>query len=328
MVKFFALIVAALCAVNAFAEKSSGTCPGGHDNGDQFNQGRYWYECKDGQVVPKGCLSDSDTRIEIDATFDTKQYRMKCIKGSDGFLTAMFQACMYQGAEHDVGAQWDDGTALYTCVQEGKNVRVITLGCVDQGRPLKIDERVAKGDFIYQCRKNPSGTPTMNKVGCVLNGKKFNIGETFDGPKSWYTCTDQGPQAAGCVFNGNRFQWNDAYDQDDVRYNCKVHEKDTEFVPAACLQRDNGAVIERKIGCFWMEGDYEYTCKNNGNNKATKVPTQCMYFTGGSGAGFKIRPGCVQEADGMVIGCMQNGDSLSMKTYKPNDSLPAGLRKC
>lgn len=327
MVKFFTLIVAALLAVNAIAELSSGTCPGGRKDGEQYNEGRYWYECKNGQSVPKGCLTDDDGRIDIDATFDNKQYRMKCIKGADGFLTMIFQACMSNGAEHDVGAQWDDGTAFFTCVKEGNGVKVITLGCVDQGRPMKIDDRVAKGDFIYQCRKNTAGTPTLNKVGCVFDGKKFNIGETFDGTNSWYTCTDQGPQVVGCLFNGHRMKWNDAYDEGDVRYLCKVHDKNTNFAPHACLQHDNGAVIERKIGCFWVEGDFEYTCKDNGNNKAVKVQTQCAYFRGGDGPGFKIQPGCIQLADGMAIGCLQSGDSLSIKTFNP-DQTPAGLRKC
>lgn len=275
MAKFFSLIAAALLAVIVFAHESSGTCPGGVENGKRVNQGRYWYECQDSQLVPKGCLTeDRDPRqIEIGGTFDTDQYRMQCVKGSDGFLTIVIKACVSKGTEHDVGSQWDDGTAFYTCVKEGNNARVITLGCVDQGRPLKIDDRVAKGDFIYQCRKSSDGTPTLNKVGCVVDGQKYNIGETIASSDSWYTCTDSGAKVVGCMYGGNKLKWHDTYDSGDVRFICKVADNKGHFAAFACLQHDGGAVIERKIGCSWTEGDTEYTCRDDGD-KATKVPTR------------------------------------------------------
>jgi len=149
------LLVAAFYAGATFAESSGmKPCPGGYSHGTQMDIGRYWYECKDGQVVPKGCLTESNNRIDLDSTFDTAKYRMQCVLGSDGFLTVVYKACMLQGGSHDVGSQWDDGIAYFTCVKEGENVRVITLGCVDGGRPMKLDERVAKGDFIFQCKKS------------------------------------------------------------------------------------------------------------------------------------------------------------------------------
>jgi len=146
------LVAAFACAI---ADESSGNrkCPGGYSHGTQMDIGRYWYECRDGQVVPKGCLAEDGHRVDVDATFDTKSYRMQCLVGQDGFLSVVYKACMLQGAEHDVGSQWDDGVAYFTCVKEGDNVRVITLGCVDQGKPMKLDDRVAKGDFVFSMQK-------------------------------------------------------------------------------------------------------------------------------------------------------------------------------
>jgi hypothetical protein len=336
---FLSLLVAAL-ACTIFADSASSgnrQCPGGYDDGKQMDIGRYWYECRDGQVIPKGCLTpaeDGNRRVDIDATFDTNQYRMKCVLGSDGFLSVIYKACMLKGSEHDVGAQWDDGTAFFTCVQEGSNVRVITLGCVDGGKPMKLDERVAKGDFIYQCKKATDGTPKMNKVGCVQDGHKYSIGETFEGPTYWYTCTDSGAKVVGCMYESHRLLDGDHFTKDDMMYSCKVRGDQTGFEPFACLQREeSGASIERRVGCFWVEGRgseaYEYTCKEDSNKKVSKLQTQCVYRA--PQGTFKVSPGCVQLAETVAVGCVQDSSSgkLSLQTYKADQigSLP-GLRQC
>lgn len=329
------LLLAASCASNAFADDSGKKCPGGYNDGATMDIGRYWYECRNGQVIPKGCLSEDGRRVDVDSTFDTSKYRMQCVLGSDGFLTVVYKACMLNGAEHDVDSQWDDGVAYFTCVKEGNNVRVITLGCVDQGKPMKLDERVAKGDFIFQCKKATDGTPKMNKVGCVHEGRKYNIGETYEGPKFWYTCTDSGSKIVGCMYESHRLQDNDHFTKDDMMYTCKVDGDDTDFVPFACLQREeNGASIERKIGCSWVEGHgseaYEYTCKSDNSNKASKVQTQCVYRS--SQGVFKLQPGCAQLAESIVVGCRQDSSSghLQIETFGGDkiNHLPSGLRKC
>lgn len=329
------IVVAAIYAANTMADDadlSSGTrpCPGGHAHASQFEVGNYWYECQNGQVVPKGCLSEEKRRIDVGGTYDNKQYRMQCTKDQDGFLTVIYVACIYEGSEHDVGSQWNDGTAFYTCVKDGNNVRVHTLGCVDQGRPMKFDERVAKGDFIYQCRKSTDGTSTLNKVGCVSQGRKYNIGETFDGPKFWYTCTDHGAEIVGCMYESHRLQNGDRFTKDDIMYSCQVTGEGTNYVAYACLQREeSGASIERKVGCSWVEGDHEYTCKEDGSNKASKVQTQCVYHA--QKGVLKVQPGCVRLAANVAVGCLQDTSSgtLKLETYSADqiDSLP-GLRQC
>jgi hypothetical protein len=291
--------------------------------------GRYWYECKDGQMIPKGCLTEEGRRVDVGNTFDTKEYRMQCLMGSDGYLTVIYKACVLQGGEHDVGSQWDDGAAFYTCVKEGNNVRVTMLGCVDQGRPMKFDERVAKGDFIYQCKKSSDGKPTMNKVGCVHEGRKYTIGETFDGPKFWYTCTDSGSKIVGCMFESHRLLDGDHFTSNDMMYTCKVTSNGAELEPFACLARENGAPVERRVGCFWVEGDFEYTCDVGKDNKVAKIKTKCVY-SGPQGGFIKVQPGCVQLAQTVAVGCRDSGaGSLRMETYSADqiDRL-SGLRKC
>jgi len=319
-----------------FAEKSSGMrqCPGGYSHGTEHEIGRYWYLCVDGQVIPKGCLTEDGKRVDIDSTYDTAQYRLQCILGKDGFLTVVYKSCMLGGVSHDVGSQWDDGVAYFTCVKEGENVRLITLGCVDQGKPMKLDERVAKGDFIFQCKKATDGTPKMNKVGCLFNGKKYNIGEQYEGPKFWYTCSDSGSKIVGCMFETHRLKDGDHFTKDDQMYSCKVDGDQTDFVPFACIQKEeNGAQIERKVGCSWVEGRgseaYEYTCKDIGSNKVSKMQTQCVYRS--SLGVFKLHPGCVTVAESIAVGCVKDLSSgnLRIETFGVDkiDRLP-GLKRC
>lgn len=331
--KLFALLSVLVVSANRVLSDSGKQCPGGYADGTQMDIGRYWYECRDGQVVPKGCLADDGHRVDIDATFDTGKYRMQCVLGQDGYLTLTYKACIFEGAEHDVGSQWDDGVAFFTCVKEGENVRVITLGCQDQNKPLKLDERVAKGDFIYQCKKATDGTPRMNKVGCVHEGRKYNIGETYEGPKFWYTCTDSGSKIVGCMYESHRLRSGDHFTKDDMMYSCKVDDDRTDFVPFACLQREeNGAAIERKVDCSWVEGHgseaYEYTCKAD-SGKVAKVQTQCVYRA--PQGVLKLKPGCVQLAETIAVGCRQDTGSgrLQIETFNADqiDNLP-GLRQC
>lgn len=327
MMKYFSIVLlAALYASNAYAGGDGNRqCPGGYSDGTQMDEGRYWYECKDGQIVPKGCLAEDGRRVDIDGTYDTKNFRMQCVIGSDGFLTVTYKACMHQGSSHDVASQWDDGTAFYTCVKDGNNIRVVTLGCIDQGRPLKLDERVAKGDFVYQCKEGANGIPQLNKVGCVFEGRKYTIGEKFDGPTSWYTCTDKGAIVVGCMYQSHEMRDGDSYDKDGITYACKVTDT-AEFQPISCKANVDGVSISKKIGCYWNEGDFVYTCKQEGKD-LVRFQTSCVYRA--SNGGFKIEPGCAKVAGTIAVGCQKSDSGLSMQTYPADqiDSLP-GLRQC
>lgn len=325
------LFVFLIAAFYASANAGSGNrqCPGGYSHGSQMDVGRYWYECKDGQMIPKGCLTEEGRRVDVDNTFDTKEYRMQCLMGPDGYLTVVYKACVLQGSEHDVGSQWDDGTAAYTCVKEGNNVRVTMLGCIDQGRPMKFEERVAKGEFIYQCKKSTDGTPKMNKVGCVHEGRKYNIGESFEGPKFWYTCTDSGSRVVGCMFESQRLRDGDHFTRDDMMYSCRVTDAGADLEPFACMAHENGAPVERRVGCSWVEGDYEYKCEVGNDNRVAKIKKTCNY-RGPTGGNIKVQPGCILLVDPFAAGCHDSGSgSLRLETYSADmiDRIP-GLRRC
>jgi len=174
----------------------------------------------------------------------------------------------------------------------------------------------------------------VNKVGCVFDGRKFNIGETYEGPKFWYTCTDSGSKIVGCMYETHRLRDGDHFTKDDMMYTCKVNEEHTNFEPFACLQREeNGASIERRVGCSWVEGKgaeaYEYTCKVDNSQKIAKMQTQCVYRA--PQGTFKLQPGCVTLADSIAVGCLldSNSGNLRIETFGADKigRLP-GLRQC
>lgn len=314
-------------------ESETGNCPGGYTQGQQVTIGRYWYECQNGKMEPKGCLDEDDKRVDAGSSFDTKtkEHRMQCVLGADGYLTVIYQACLRDGQERQVGTQWDDGKAFYICRKDGPNtLRTTMLGCVDQGRRVQFDDKVAKGDFSYQCRKSADGTPIMNVVGCVKDGRKLAIGETYDDASFWYTCTTTGVKIVGCMHDGQRLKDGDRYTRDDVEYRCAVDGENTGVLPFSCLQRDaGGAVIERRIGCTWEEGGFEWTCRREPDNKtATKVQKRCNYKS--AQGSLQMEPGCFHEIGQTVVGCKRTSDGSLALVTAPAGSADrlSGLRQC
>jgi hypothetical protein len=326
---FFALLSALALSANA-KPTEDGKCPGGYSPGTKVDIGSYWYECRDGKMIPKGCVTDGK-RADIGGTFDLAETRMQCVLGPDGFLTVVPKSCLQNGQERQVATHWDDGQAFYACVKDGpNNLRVRMLGCVDQGRQIDFDDKVAKGDYSYQCKKGADGKPKMNIVGCVKDNKKYAIGETFETSALWYTCTNSGVKCVGCVHDGNRMKDGDRYTVGDVEYRCAVDGDETAILPFSCIQHDqNGAVVERRIGCHWEEGQYEWTCKRMPDNKtAVKVQTRCNYkMAQGS---LLIEPGCLKIVDQTAIGCKQGSDGQLSIQLVPADQVgqTSGLRKC
>jgi len=343
MIKSFVFFCIISCVLSAPADtdndnndKRSGNrqCPGGYTHGTKVDIGRYWYECVNGQMMPKGCLSDEDqSRVQIGGTFDAKNtFRMQCVLNGDGYLSVIYKSCVQNGQEHQVGDQWDDQTAFYACAKDGPNsLQVHMLGCVDQGgRRANFEDKIAKGESLVQCKKSADGTPKMNVVGCVKDNRKYAIGETFEASKFWFTCTDKGAKIVGCMHEGQRLQDGDRFITEDVVYRCAVDGDKTDFLPYSCLQRENGASIERRLGCFWVEGQYQMTCKHDTDSKkAVKVQNQCNYKSA-QGA-FNLEPGCVRVVENLAVGCVKDSSSgmLSLRTFPADqaDRTP-GLRQC
>lgn len=321
-------------------------CPGGYSEGTEVNMGRYWYACNDGQLVPRGCLDESGQRIPISGTYKTsnQNYKLQCVVDASGNLAFTYKSCVYNGVERAPLEEWEDGKYYYRCERDGDYLRVNPAGCMDQGNRVGLNERVTKGDFIYQCRRSVNGTCSMCPVGCTKNGREYNIGETFELDNLLFSCTNSdshGPIAikvVGCIdpVQKTHLKDGDRFFKDDVIYECTVRDAMAEVRTVGCVQRnDQGVAIERRLGCYWVEGpaplQYEMTCKYiEASKTAIKVPFRCTYKV--SQGTYTIQPGCYQIVDKTAVGCVKQGeDRMNLRIYQIDqigDLTSQGLRFC
>jgi hypothetical protein len=319
----------------------TGDCPDGSPNGAQLERGRFFYECRDGNILPKGCLTEDLKHIEIGQTADKKHYRLKCTLASDGLLSFEPVACLFQGSEHKIDEQWEDNANFYVCKKDGRDLRAVTSGCVDQGKRIPLNEKITKDEFVMACNETVNNGARLMPIGCVKDGRQFNVGETFEVDKFWFTCTRVGREkvsvkSSGCVNNGKRLNDGDRFFVNDVIFECNIDSAKNEIRTMGCAQRDEkGEIVERRLGCTWVEGNepfqYEIACQHDAaTNSAKKVPVRCNYKVG-SGV-YNIDPGCYRVIDKAAFGCLKDGSNLKLQSFQGGNAEQsasgAGLHAC
>jgi len=130
---FFLISIGHSCFSAPFENGHFGDCPDGSPNGATIERGRFFYECRNGAILPKGCMSDDLKHLDIGQTSDKKLYRIKCVLNGE-ILSMEPSACLQFGNEHKIDEQWEDQTNFYTCKKEGTALRTINLGCLDRGK--------------------------------------------------------------------------------------------------------------------------------------------------------------------------------------------------
>lgn len=322
---------------------SNGDCPGGLANGAILERGRFFYECRNGEIAPKGCVSDELKRIEIGGTVDKKYFRVQCLLGSDNLLTFDPVSCLFQNSEHKIGDTWEDGSNFYTCKKADNNeLRSVNIGCLDSsGRRISLKEKITKDDFVYVCNETVNNGARLMPTACVKDGKEFNEGDQIEINKDWFTCTRVGREKlsvkpSGCVNNGRRLADGDRYTENDIIYECTIDGGKSGFRVTACSQRDErGETIERKLGCSWIEGtapfQYEWLCQHDtAGNSAKKVQLRCNYNVGAGT--YNIEPGCYRMDDKTALGCLNESSGLKLQSFQGDSAeqsaQAAGLRAC
>jgi len=218
---------------------------------------------------------------------------------------------------------------------------VVTLGCLDGGRRVNLNEKVVKGDVVLVCNETVNAGARFYPNGCVRQGRQINPGETFDEGKFWFTCTRFGRESValkteGCVVNGKRLKDGDRYNENDVMYECTIDVSKKDIQPTGCVQHDdNGAIIERKLGCTWVEGpspfQYEWECYfDQTANTAAKRQVRCNYNVG-NGV-YAIEPGCYRLVEKNAVGCLKEGTVLKLQSFQGQASeqsaKDSGLHTC
>lgn len=322
-----------------------GDCPDGSANGAQMERGRFFYECRQGEIVPKGCVTEELKHIEIGQTSDKKTYRLKCTLNSDNTLAFEAIACLFQNQEHRIDEQWEDASNFYTCKKDGRELRTINIGCIDQGKRIPLNEKITKDDFVMACNETVNNghykEAKLMPVGCVKDGRQYNVGDSFEVGKFWYNCTRIGREkvavkSSGCVNGGKRLNDGDRYFENDVIYECTIDANKNDVRTMGCVQRDEkGEIVERRLGCTWVEGtapfQYEIACQHDpATNSAKKIPVRCNYNVGGGV--YNMDPGCYRLVDKAAIGCLKDGDNLKLQAFQGENAAQsansAGLHAC
>jgi hypothetical protein len=333
-------LVAILLACLAYAWAEDKGCAGGYKNGDQVDRGRYWYMCKDGQLEPKGCYSDSKVKMNVKESFKSGNYVLECVIDDKGMLSFDYKGCVSEsGKESAPGETLEDDKYWYTCAKEGDHLKLEVGGCVSEGKRYKIGETTEKSDFVFECKRWANTTCSVCPVGCLKEGKRYNVGESFEKNTFWYMCTkDDGKlevKCVGCIHENQQLKDGDRYVKADNVYECAIRkDKDPEHRLVGCHDVDNGATIERRLGCQWTKGtppnQYIMKCDTkDGGKTATREVVKCYY--GDKEGGYEIDTGCYRVLDNNIVGCRKTDAGPTIETF-PADQVDQaagkGLRLC
>jgi hypothetical protein len=332
IIVLLALAATAFSAPTTAPTGGDGNCQSLGPNGALIDSGFVYYLCKDGKLYPQGCVTRDQKRVELGQTVEYRKSRLSCEMGGKQLPSLVVKACVHQGKEQAIGSTFADDKAAYKCETGTDEAKITVVGCSNDGKAVQFDEKVTKADGVYVCDKT---TNTLKKSGCVRDGKQFNIGDSFEVGNTWFNCTRSGPKASGCVSAGKRLNDGDRYFENDVIFECFIENEKSDARVAGCVQHDGSTVVERRLGCFWVEGpeplQYEWTCKHNKEaNTAVKQQVRCNYrVTKGV---YSIEPGCFRVIDKAAFGCVKQGETLNLQSFQGDDAAKAatsaGLNAC
>jgi len=272
----------------------NGESPKWWDERSRIDRGRYWYECGNGELQPRGCFSETNERMFIYGKFVQSGYEMQCIIGDDGYLQFKYTGCAPDGlGVFEVGKTWEDNEKMYyfECRADGPYLRAEIAGCMTHDKTVRIPigGSTENGDYWYECLKKFNGSVQMCSAGCMHNGQKYKIGDSWpDGDYVYYCKIENGrcqKICVGCQFRNKRLYDGDRYYKDDVVFQCEVRPDKYGHKPVGCVLRDtNGDTIERVVGCRWYqetdESKVEMTCLLE-NNKTYVKTLGCIYVHNG-----------------------------------------------
>jgi len=322
----FNVLLASLSIAAVTAFSTDGMCAGGIREGSQTEMSSFLYECRNGQLVPKGCVTPDNGRVDLGGTYDVRQIRWQCVVDNDGYPKRVHKACVENGREYRENEKWDDGKVVYTCDRDREYLSVQPAGCIGEGnRKMNLGEKVTIRDLVYECRLNRDAVPTVTPWGCAdKSGRQYNTGEQFEIGDFWFYCMNKDgkimPDRVGCVHENMRMKHGDRFFKDDVIYECNVTETNAEIRVAGCVTRtaSSGVLAERRVGCSWNEGTepYQYTfqCKPDPVAKtAAKTGVSCNFVVPDGRGTYTIGIGCYRVIGKTGMACVQGSSPGDLK---------------
>ncbi|KJH51413.1 hypothetical protein DICVIV_02427 [Dictyocaulus viviparus] len=310
-----------------------GSTPRWWNEGETITRGRYWYECREGRLEPRGCMSKTSQKLNIGEEVEDGEYVAVCELGPDGHLRFRFTACIGSENRHyNPGEQWIDSQNIYyyECEQDGAYLRNQIKGCIshDKQRKILIGQQDDYGDYIYECREKYNGSIQMCSVGCINNGQHYKIGDQWPEGEFLYYCKSNGGRSQkvciGCLYQNKRLYDGDRFRDQDTVYECEIRPDSYGHKPVGCLAKDlDGSVVERVIGCRWYLQDsqskIEQTCEVDGTKTKVRT-TACIYRHNGFDTIFLL-PGQYTiwslPVNGKSVGiaCRENPDGPKLDVF-------------
>jgi len=258
------------------------------DDGTDIIRGKYWYQCSNGALRPKGCIGPQGQKLELDQIYVDSGFQFKCIEDTLGYLRFEPSACIDEnGIAHQPGETWDNPKYAYwyECQRqfmwEQSYLAVKTRGCLVEGRRFEVGQTLEQGDTFFECQNRHNGTTALCLKGCVHNGQHKKVAETWEEGDYVYECrkfngTKMTIQCVGCMNQNQRLRSGDRYFKEDSVYTCEVlfNPDKSQTIQRhkiiGCLEksRQGDTIGERVIGCQWYHDDgnnrYEYRCNEQG----------------------------------------------------------------
>ncbi|CAL2031074.1 unnamed protein product [Caenorhabditis brenneri] len=307
--------------------------------GSEITRGKFYYECRRGQLEPLGCLSSSEQKVQIGSTFQQDGYEFVCQLGSDGYLEFGYSACVAtDGRTYQKGETWTDAknTYYYRCRDDGRVVKTTIEGCIahDKQRRVPLGETDDFNGYTYKCQQKQTGVVQMCSVGCIHEGTRYGIGQQYkDGDYVFY-CKLQGgkctKQCIGCVDgNGQNLYDGQRYKRDGTTYQCEIRPGKRSHRAVGCNIVENGKDINKVIGCRWYEQNpdwkIEKTCEADGANKTKVTTVGCIYKYKGFDRIF-LEPGKYtiwnlpkQKESSVGLACRKTADGAEMVIFDVRD---------
>lgn len=341
---FFCTFAFAIVA-RVSAAPTEQTCAGGYKEGEKVEKGSAWFECRNGQLTPKGCVSSNGDRLKLQDIYDLGFVRAQCLLADGGNPNLVNKSCVQENREYQPEERWDDGKYVYTCKKEGAVLRMQATGCIREGKKVNVGERLVIGEVVYECKSAGGASfPAIAPWGCpTKDGKQVAAGQEFDEAPYWYSCQLKDGivslELMGCVSEKTRFKNGDRFFKDDLVFECQAKENGGNMKVVGCMQKDpkSDRKIERLVGCVWSVGEAPFqvtmTCQPNQDTKtAEQIALHCDYKMPGSTV-YSIGIGCYRIYEDVAVGCVKdpsgkvNAVSIPMSNGAVQ-SVPAGLKFC
>ncbi|CAO4380724.1 unnamed protein product [Caenorhabditis nigoni] len=275
-------------------------CPGGQQNGEEWQEKSFKFRCGDGGVVKFiACVGQDGSVINAGETGKIGGFDVKCEQHANGTITMQaandpksYECKAKDGSMKKNGQEYVEGNFVRKCGDYGQG-KIIGCFADNVGSTIGVNQNVTHGDVIYSCAKD----------GANYSFKTYSLKP----PAVYAMCAHEGKQYT----NGTTF-----ISQGSFRMKCVTFKNLTSTLEVvSCI---TPAGVEIPIGAKMEEGDKVFEC-TSGNVTLKSTPGQ----TGKCRGTYKVGEEWVE--DSFKLACEPYGKvSLKSCFTKEGTEIPLG----